>query len=127
MGGNRLLRQLGYRAYNLEQGHRPGAGHTRVGKGIPDVYFHGLGVRGWVEFKRWDNDQTPEQEEFERHELEAGGIYLLVYELEQLVRWHEERPSRPGTATTLRIGWGPGPPRLLASALARCCWSKARG
>ena len=62
-----------------------------MGKGIPDAYFQGHGVRGWLEFKRWGNRQTPEQAGFERYELEAEGTYLLVYELGQLRRWHEER------------------------------------
>lgn len=47
--------------HDLEQGHRPGGGGTRVSKGLPDLYFRGHGVRAWFETKRWDNVQTPEQ------------------------------------------------------------------
>ena len=50
--GISFLRIKGYRVYNLEQGHRPDGGHTRVGLGIPDTYFQGHGVTGWIEFKR---------------------------------------------------------------------------
>lgn len=90
----KLMETLGYSAHNLEQGHRPDGGHTRVSKGLPDVYFHGRGYRGWIETKRWDNDQTPEQTAFMVEELENNGIYLLIYEPEQFVRWHQQPPWR---------------------------------
>ncbi len=85
-----VMGQLGYTAHNLEQGHRPDGGHSRVTKGLPDVYFTGHGYRGWIETKRWDNDQTPEQTAFMAEELENNGIYLLIYEPEQFVRWHNQ-------------------------------------
>ena len=89
-----LMTTLGYTAHNLEQGHRPDGGHTRVSKGLPDVYFHGHGYHGWIETKRWDNDQTPEQTAFMVGELENNGIYLLIYEPEQFGRWHQLPPWR---------------------------------
>ena len=94
-----FLRMVGYLAYNMEQGHRPGAGHTRVGKGVPDVYFQGHGATGWIEFKRPDGKparekQTAEQKAFERAELANGGIYLLVESTRQVEQWDREHRGR---------------------------------
>lgn len=87
-----FLRGVGYQVYNMEQGYRPGPGHTRVGVGVPDTYFQGHGATGWIEFKRPDGKearekQTDDQKSFERYELENGGVYLLVESVAQLVEW----------------------------------------
>lgn len=85
-----FLQRVGFAVYDLEQGYRDD-GSSRVGEGIGDVYFHGLGIRGWVECKRWDNKPSEAQRAFGLEELEAGGIYLLVYEVAQLVTWNQLR------------------------------------
>ena len=94
-----FLRMVGYLVYNMEQGHRPDGGHTRVGKGVGDVYFQGHGVTGWIEFKRPDGKparekQTTEQRAFERGEIANGGIYLLVESTRQLEQWDREIRGR---------------------------------
>lgn len=88
-----FMRRAGYCVYNMEQGHRPGRHGTRVGRGVPDVYFQGHGCTGWVELKRPDGKtarekQTEDQKAFEREELANGGIYLLVESVHQFAEWH---------------------------------------
>lgn len=91
-GAGKLPEPIGHGdVHDLEQGHRPERGGTRVSKGLPDLYFRGHGIRGWIETKRWDNVQTSEQVEWMLGELEAGGVYLLVYEVGQIARWYGER------------------------------------
>lgn len=87
---NELLTKLGYDVYDLEQGYRPD-GSSRVALGIGDTYIqHGrFGVRAWIEYKKWDNEPTPDQVDFGEAELTAGGSYLVIYEAPQLVAWHE--------------------------------------
>ena len=90
--GISFLRLKGNRVYNLEQGHRPGGGHTRVGLGIPDTYFQGHGITGWIEFKRAEGKTAREkmsgdQKLFEKSELENGGVYLLIESTRQLEEW----------------------------------------
>jgi len=88
-----FLRDLGFAVYDLEQGFRSD-GSTRVGEGIGDIYFHGHGLRGWVECKRWNNEPSKKQVAFGLEELGAGGCYLVIYELGQLVEWtHDRRRS----------------------------------
>lgn len=89
-----LLETLGYDTSDLEQGYRGTGdreGSSRVRLGIADAYVtHArLGVRAWIEFKRWDNEPGVDQIAFGEQELAAGGCYLVVYETAQLVAWHE--------------------------------------
>lgn len=95
------LRTVGYLVYNMEQGNRPGPGHSRVGTGIGDVYFQGHGVTGWIEFKRPDgkparhpDKHSPDQKAFEKAELENGGKYLLVESVEQVIKWDHAHRGR---------------------------------
>ena len=94
----RELTRRGFDVHDLEQGHRPERGGTRVTKGLADLYFRGQGIRGWIETKRWDNVQTPEQVTWMLGELETGGVYLLVYEPGQVVRWCEAMPGLRASA-----------------------------
>lgn len=87
------LDTLGYETHDLEQGFRPD-GSTRVSLGIGDAYIQGYGIRAWIEFKRWDNELTPDQKTFGADELRNGGIYLVIYELDQLQRWHDSHSGR---------------------------------
>lgn len=94
LDGISYMRIKGYKVYDMEQGYRPERGGPRVAVGFPDCYFHGHGLRGFIEFKRADGQparkkQSPEQKAFEREELANGGIYLLVEATAQLVSWHE--------------------------------------
>ncbi len=89
-----FLERIGYDVSDLEQGYRgrDGEGGTsRVRLGLPDAYVThaALAVRDWIEFKRWDNEPSPDQVAFGEQELAAGGCYLVVYETAQLVAWHE--------------------------------------
>lgn len=84
--GNNVLELAGFAVYDLEQGFRKD-GSTRVTTGIGDVFFVGHGIRGWIEYKRWDNEPTPEQHVFADLVLRNGGTYLLVYEVAQLGTW----------------------------------------
>jgi hypothetical protein len=86
--GNAVMRDLGYAVYDLEQGYRKD-GSSRQTVGIGDCYFIGDVVQGWIEYKRWDNEPSQAQYAFAREVLEAGGIYLLVYDTYQLATWHQ--------------------------------------
>ena len=85
-----LLANLGYDVYDFEQGYRAD-GSSRVTLGVGDAYVQHkqLGIRAWIEFKRWDNEPEVEQVAFGEGELAAGGSYLVIYETGQLVAWHE--------------------------------------
>lgn len=91
----------GFGVRDLEQGYRPETRGTRVAPGIADVYFthHELRIRGWCELKRWDNEPRPDQLSFAKAELGAGGIYLLVYSVEQVSTWHRAVMARKGPHT----------------------------
>lgn len=86
---NNLLRSLGYDVSDLEQGFRLD-GSSRVELGLPDTYIQhpALGVRAWIEYKRWDNEPALDQCVFAEAELAAGGSWLLIYEAGQLMAWH---------------------------------------
>lgn len=88
--GSKLMKTFGFAVYDLEQGFRVDQS-SRVTEGIGDTYFHGEGIRGWIEWKRWDNEPSDAQRAFGLEELAHGGIYLLVYETEQLVHWNQLR------------------------------------
>lgn len=90
-----FMESFGYSVADLEQGYR-GDGSTRVQTGIGDAYFHGHDLRGWIEFKRWDNRPSADQIAFARRELDAGGIYLLIYEPGQLLAWHQAVRTHQG-------------------------------
>jgi hypothetical protein len=88
--GNDLLKLVGFAVYDLEQGYRKD-GSSRQTLGIGDCFIAGHGLTAWIEYKRWDNEPSPEQLAFADVVLSEGGIYLLVYELEQLVTWTQRR------------------------------------
>lgn len=90
--GSDLMRTLGFVVYDLEQEYRAD-GSSRVTEGIGDSYFQGRGIRGWIEWKRWDNEPSDKQRAFALEELGQGGIYLLVYETAQLVTWNQIREA----------------------------------
>lgn len=96
---NDFLARLGWDVYDLEQGFRAD-GSSRVAEGIGDTYIlhTDLRVAAWVEYKRWDNEPSEDQTRFARRVLDAGGIYLLVYETAQLVAWHELVRRRDASA-----------------------------
>ena len=88
-----LLELRGFFVYDLEQGFRADES-SRQTPGIGDAYFVHIGqprleLQGWIETKRWDNEPSEDQYTFGSRVLEAGGIYLLVYELAQIERWLE--------------------------------------
>lgn len=85
-----FLAKLGYDVYDFEQGYRAD-GSSRVTNGVADAYVQHaqLGIRAWIEFKRWDNEPEAEQSAFGEAELAAGGAYLVIYEVGQLLAWHE--------------------------------------
>lgn len=88
----------GFHVYDLEQGYREGRGGSRQTPGIGDAYFvhvsHSL--EGWIETKLWDNEPSEAQYQFGTRVLEAGGIYLLVYEIAQVERWLDAVDPRTG-------------------------------
>jgi len=89
-GAIKYLKEVGFAVYDLEQGYRED-GSSRVGEGIGDAYIQIPGLSAWVEFKRWDNELSAKQRTFGTDELEAGGCYLVIYELGQLVEWNSNR------------------------------------
>lgn len=82
------LDTFGYEVHDFEQGYRSD-GSSRVSLGVGDAYIQGYGIRAWIEFKRWDNELTADQQSFGSNELRSGGIYLVIYELSQLTSWHD--------------------------------------
>jgi hypothetical protein len=87
--GLQFLKGQGYGVWDLEQGYRAESGGSRQGSGIGDAYVIRQDVRAWIEFKRYDNEPSDAQVAFGTAVLDAGGIYLLIYEVDQLVRWHQ--------------------------------------
>ena len=89
MDSRKVLKELGYFAFDFEQGYRPDKcpgcgekipGGTRVPRGIGDAYAIGHGTSFWIEFKRPGRKRTPEQVAFAAATAFAGGVpcYLII-------------------------------------------------
>jgi hypothetical protein len=78
----RALEQLGCDVTLFSQPFR-----ARQTRGIPDMYVRhpAWRVRLWVECKAGRNLATPEQREWGRREVDAGGCWIVARELGEIL------------------------------------------